>query len=209
MAKEASALAGIYAVTEPREDLAEAVAAALRGGVRVVQYRDKGGDHARRLAEARRLRGLCAEHGALLIVNDDPELAAEAGADGVHLGADDPDVAQARRRLGEAAWIGVSCYADLERARRLVAAGADYVAFGSVFPSPTKPESALAPLDTLAAGRRALGCPVVAIGGINLENVAQVAAAGADAAAVVSALFAADDPERAAAELVAQWRRSR
>ncbi len=209
MAKEASALAGIYAITEPREDLAEAVAAALRGGVRVVQYRDKGRDHARRLAEAQRLRGLCAEHEALLIVNDDPELAVEAGADGVHLGADDPDVVQARRRLGEEAWIGVSCYADLERARRLVAAGADYAAFGSVFPSPTKPESALAPLDVLAEARRALGCPVVAIGGINLGNIAQVAAAGADAAAVVSALFAADDPERAAAELVARWQRSR
>lgn len=200
---------GVYAVTQPGPGLEDSVAAVLRGGVRIVQYRDKSADTERRRREAEALQRLCASHGALLIVNDDVELAASVAADGVHLGRDDGGVAAARSRLGPGAWIGVSCYADLDRARRLAAEGADYVAFGSCFPSPTKPESALAPLELLHQGREATGRPTVAIGGINGGNIGDVAAAGADAAAVVSALFSADDPQSAAQRLVAEWRRNR
>ena len=208
MPDDSRALSGVYAVTEPRPDLPEAVEAMVRAGVTIVQYRDKGDDTDRRHREAEALRRVCAEHGALFLVNDDVGLAAAVGADGVHLGADDPAVADARQRLGPGAWIGVSCYADLDRARRLVAEGADYIAFGSVFPSPTKPESGRAPLELLRQGREATGRPTVAIGGIDADNIGQVAAAGADAAAVVSALFSAPDPEGAAHRLVAEWRRS-
>ncbi len=204
-----SQLTGVYAVTQPRPDLEAAVAGALRGGVGVVQYRDKGDDPERRRQEAIALRRLCEDAGALFLVNDDVALAEAAAAHGVHLGRDDGSVAAARQQLGDAAWIGVSCYDDLERARRLVGEGADYVAFGSMFPSPTKPESGLAPMELLRSGREVTGCPTVAIGGIDADNIHQIAEAGADAAAVVSALFAADDPEAAARELVARWQRSR
>ncbi len=201
-------LSGIYAVTEPRAELVPAVQAALRGGVRIVQYRDKGGDAARRREEASALLRACEACGALLIINDDVALAGEVGAHGVHLGAEDLEVSAARQQLGVDAWIGASCYSRLERARRMAAEGADYVAFGSVFPSPTKPDAVRAPLELLREGREATGLPTVAIGGIDADNVGQVAAAGADAAAVVSALLGADDPEGAARTLVAEWQRS-
>ena len=209
MADRAAALSGVYAVTQPRADLEAAVAAVLRGGVRVVQYRDKGEDRQRRLDEAVALRRLCEGYGALLLVNDDIGLAEAAAAHGVHLGREDGAVAEARQRLGAGAWIGASCYDDLARARRLVAEGADYVAFGSIYPSPTKPDSQLAPMELLTRGREATGCPTVAIGGIDAANIGEVAAAGADAAAVVSALFGAEDPEAAARQLVAEWQRNR
>ncbi len=199
---------GIYAITTsppPAGDLSSAVAAALRGGVAMLQYRDKGRDHARRLGEVLRLRELCHRHGAPLIVNDDVALAAEAGADGVHLGRDDTPVASARRALGEEAVIGVSCYADLSRAERAAAEGADYIAFGSLFPSPTKPDAVRAPLDLPAEARRRTGLPVVGIGGIHAGNIDRVAAAGIDAAAVISALFGTDDIEAAARKLTAAY----
>ncbi|MFP4129438.1 MAG: thiamine phosphate synthase [Halorhodospira sp.] len=209
MADRAAALSGVYAVTQPRADLEAAVAAVLRGGVRVVQYRDKGEDRQRRLDEAVALRRLCEGYGALLLVNDDIGLAQAAAAHGVHLGREDGAVAEARQRLGEGAWVGASCYDDLDRARRLAAEGADYVAFGSIYPSPTKPDAHLAPMDLLTRGREATGRPTVAIGGIDASNIGEVAAAGADAAAVVSALFGAEEPEAAARRLVAEWQRSR
>lgn len=197
---------GIYAITAPRHDLYAAVAAALRGGASVVQYRDKGDDFARRRAEAAQLRELCQSAGALFIVNDDVALAAQVGAEGVHLGRDDGLLADARKMLGAGAVIGVSCYNDVARARQAAAAGADYIAIGSVFPSATKPHAGAASLELLAAARRAAQLPVVAIGGIGPANIAEVAAAGADAAALVSAIFAAGDSEAATAELVLRWR---
>lgn len=202
-------ISGLYAITTPREDLYQAVAGALRGGVRIVQYRDKGDEHARRLEEAGQLRELCAQAGALFIVNDDVELAAQVGAAGVHLGREDPDLAEARRALGAKGLIGVSCYNEIERARSAAAAGADYVAVGSLFPSATKPQAVQAPLELIAAVRAACRLPVVAIGGIGQENIAAVAAAGADAAALISALFAVQDVEAAAAGLAARWRQGR
>lgn len=199
---------GVYAVTDreltPGEQLPLAVAAAARGGARIVQYRNKGGDPASRLREAAMLRSVCTQVGAVFIVNDDEALAAAVGADGVHLGRDDPEPGAVRARVGGDLIIGVSCYADPAAARHAVAAGADYVAFGSVFPSPTKPGAVRAPLELLGLGPQ-LGVPVVAIGGIDERNIASVAAAGAHAAAVISGLFAGGEPEDAARRLSAAF----
>lgn len=189
---------GLYAITDgPRADLLDAVAAALSGGARLVQYRDKTADHPRRHMEASALRVLCAQYGAALIINDDIRLAAAADADGVHLGETDPALAAAREVLGDDAIIGVSCYDSLERAREMAGAGADYVAFGAFFPSPTKPLARRASPDLLRQSA-ALGVPRVAIGGITPENAGSLVSAGADYLAVISALFATADVRAAA-----------
>jgi thiamine-phosphate pyrophosphorylase len=187
---------GLYAITP--DDLAPALLAvrleaALRGGVRIVQYRDKRSDAATRREIGGALLALCRRHGARLIVNDDLALALALGADGVHLGGDDGDLAAARRALGPEKVLGASCYADFELARAAVAAGADYVAFGAVCPSPTKPQAPPAPWSLFGRCRAELGVPACAIGGITLENAAALIVAGADLLAVISDLFAARD----------------
>jgi thiamine-phosphate pyrophosphorylase len=195
-------LQGLYAITpaapQRRRGLTDLVAEALAGGARVVQYRDKGPDERRRRGEAGALLGLCREADALLIVNDDLELAAAVGAHGVHLGRDDADPRAARRRLGRQALIGVSCYDRLERARGAQAVGADYVAFGRFFPSRTKPAAVQARPELLHRARRELRLPLVAIGGITPENGASLIAAGADMLAVVDGVFGAADVRTAA-----------
>lgn len=199
-------LHGLYVVTDhahcARLGLEASVTAALQGGARLVQYRDKSPDGARRFDEARRLSRLCAAHGALFIINDDAHLARAVAANGVHVGRGDMTVDEARRILGSAAIIGASCYDDLDLARQATDAGADYVAFGSVFPSLTKPDAARAPLELLARAHEALEVPVCAIGGINADNIAKVAHAGARMAAVVSAVFAAADIAAATRNLI-------
>jgi thiamine-phosphate pyrophosphorylase len=180
-------LRGLYAITPEGADLERKLRAALEGGVACVQYRRKAGN----AAEAQAVVRLCREFGVPAIVNDDVELALEVGADGAHLGRDDGDLAAARRRLGKRI-LGASCYADMALARAAVAAGADYIAFGAVFASPTKPRAAHAPLSLFkqAAG---LGVPLAAIGGITAENAGEVVRAGADLLAVISDLFDAPD----------------
>jgi thiamine-phosphate pyrophosphorylase len=191
-------LRGLYAVSDgPRADLLDACAAALDGGAAILQYRDKSTDAERRLREAHALQALCARHGVPLIVNDDIELAAAIGAAGVHLGEGDAALATARARLGAGAIIGMSCYDSLERARHFAAAGADYLAFGAFFPSPTKPQARRASPQLLRDARR-LGLPLVAIGGITPDNARDLVDAGADAVAVISALFGARDVRAAA-----------
>lgn len=188
---------GLYAITDgPRADLVDACTAAIEGGAAVLQYRDKTSDHARRRGEASALAALCARYRVPLIVNDDVELAAEIGAAGVHLGEGDADIAAARSRLGSGAVIGVSCYDSLERARDL-AAGAEYLAFGAFFASPTKPQARRATPDLLRAAR-AFGKPLVAIGGITPDNAAPLIAAGADFVAVISGVFGPVDVADAA-----------
>jgi len=184
-------LRGLYAITPESgesEALLRQVAQALEGGIACLQYRRKARQNAR---EARALAVLCRASGVPFIVNDDVDIALAAGADGVHLGRDDGDVAAARLKLNGKI-LGVSCYDSLAAARGAVAAGANYIAFGSVFASPTKPGAVRAPL-SLFSEARALGVPLVAIGGITLENAPQVLAAGADALAVISDLFDAPD----------------
>ena len=195
-------LAGLYAITpdEPHTDiLIDKVGQALRGGASALQYRNKTAGTALRLEQGRALAALCRAAGAAFIVNDDLALALELGADGAHLGADDGDLAEARRHLGQDKLLGVSCYDRVELAQVAAQAGADYLAFGSVFDSSTKPGAVRAPLAIFAAARRSFSLPLVAIGGITLQNAPQVFAAGADAVAVISALFDAGDiAERAA-----------
>ena len=196
---------GLYAITDgPRPDLLAAVKAALRGGVALLQYRDKTADSARRAFEARALRELCARFEIPFIVNDDVELALAAGADGVHLGEDDGDIAAARARLGAGAIIGVSCYDSPARARHLAAAGADYLAFGAFFPSPTKPNARRATPEMLREAKP-LGLPLVAIGGVTPDNARPLIDAGADFLAVISGIFAQADPEAAARRYVAMY----
>ncbi|MBI2308048.1 MAG: thiamine phosphate synthase [Rhodocyclales bacterium] len=189
-------LRGLYAITPEATDEPRLLAdarAALAGGARLLQFRDKTTDTGRRRRLATALHTLCREHGARFIVNDDLELALAVAADGVHLGADDGDLAAARRALPAGRLLGASCYADFEAARRAVAAGADYVAFGAVCPSPTKPNAVRAPLDLFARCRTELGIPACAIGGITLATAPGIIAAGAAMLAVITDLFAAPD----------------
>ncbi len=196
-------LRGLYAITRSgygsTAELVTEVGAALRGGCRIVQYRDKHGTPAQRLEQVKALRGLCDQHGALLIVNDDIELASAIGADGVHLGRDDTDLSAARERLGTDTLIGISCYNQLEAARHAATSGASYIAFGAFFPSPTKPAAVRAPLTLLEQWDHP-NVPACAIGGITLDNAATLIRAGAAMTAVISDLWtAADIEERARA----------
>ncbi|UGB45161.1 thiamine phosphate synthase [Frateuria edaphi] len=197
---------GLYAITDgPRSDLVQVVRDALAGGVRLLQYRDLGDDHARRHAEAQALKRLCDEHGVPLLINGDAALAQAVGAAGVHLGETAEDLASARDRLGPQAIIGVSCFDSLERARGMVSAGADYVSFGAFFPSSTLPRARMAPLELLRQSA-ALGVPRVAIGGITPENGAALVDAGADYLAAISAVFGATDVRAAARRLADLYR---
>jgi thiamine-phosphate pyrophosphorylase len=202
-------LAGLYAVTPDFDDtalLCARVRSALAGGARLVQYRNKTADENLQREQAVALRKLCRDRGAMVIINDDIRLAGEADADGVHVGADDATVAEARARLGPDKIIGASCYNDLQRAKSAAAQGADYIAFGSFFASPVKPDAVRAPLTILRAARRQFELPVVAIGGITLANAEELIRAGADAVAVISALFAAPDIEAAARQFCRLFR---
>jgi thiamine-phosphate pyrophosphorylase len=186
---------GLYALTPERDDthaLVASVAAALEGGASSVQYRSKRG-HAQRVEQAQALARLLAARGGVYIVNDDPELAKAVGADGVHLGRDDAPLAHARRKLGRTAIIGASCYDSLERASAAVTAGADYIAFGSFFPSLTKPDAVRAEPALLTAAKSRWNVAVVAIGGITVAAAPALIEAGADALAVKSAVFDASD----------------
>ncbi|NWG31909.1 MAG: thiamine phosphate synthase [Rhodocyclaceae bacterium] len=192
-------LSGVYALTPddnllPR--LLALVESALIGGVRWVQYRNKIAPPALRKAEASALLKVCNAHGAKLIVNDDVWLAVEIGAHGAHVGRDDlpgGSLATARQALGPNRILGVSCYDDLARAEVAVDAGADYIAFGSLFPSVSKPQASRASLDVIREAKRRFPVPVVGIGGITTKNAAEVLAAGADMIAVLSDLFDAMD----------------
>ena len=194
---------GLYAITDgPRDDLVAACEAAIDGGAVLLQYRDKTRDAARRLAEARTLAALCARRRIALIVNDDVDLALESDAMGVHLGQDDADIARARAKLGPCAIVGVSCYDSLDRARLLASAGADYLAFGAFFASPTKPNARKATPARLRDAK-ALGLPLVAIGGITADNGAVLVEAGANYLAAISAVFGASDVRGAARSFAA------
>jgi len=200
MASEDARLRGLYAITPDGADTESLLARTrlcLEGGASIVQYRAKSLAPSAALEQARRIAQECRGAGALFIVNDSPDLALAAGADGVHLGREDADLREARIRMPRGV-IGVSCYADPDRARAAAAAGADYVAVGSVFPSSTKPQAVRAPLDAIARAKAASGLPVAAIGGITASNAVRVVDAGADMLAVISALYDAADVRAAA-----------
>ena len=206
---------GLYAITDAAliadDRLIDAVELAILGGARLIQYRDKSADATRRLAQAQALNALCRRYAIPLIINDDVELAFQVGAAGVHLGQDDPAFTTARTRLGEHALIGVSCYDRLDLAVAAERAGADQVAFGAVFPSPTKPDEVRASLNLLREARAVLKLPIVAIGGITPDNAPVLLAAGVDGLAVISGVFGQPDIQAAArrySALFAQGNRS-
>lgn len=187
---------GVYLITPDEPDTARLLARTaplLAAGATWLQYRNKTASDALRREQAVALQALCAEHGVPLIVNDDPALAQAIGAAGVHLGGTDGDIGAARSLLGPDAIIGASCYDQLANAERAVAAGASYVAFGAFFPTTTKVTSSRAHPDLLRQSA-ALGVPRVAIGGLSPDNVGPIIDAGADLLAVVSGIYAAQDP---------------
>ena len=189
-------LRGLYAITPDGPDVMEKVQQALEGGIALLQYRRKGFSREFLLQEAKQMHRLAQRHQVPFIVNDDVELALELGADGVHLGREDCDLAAARKKM-KAKLLGASCYDRLDLAKAAVAAGADYVAFGSVFSSPTKPAAVRAPLSLFQSN---VGVPLCAIGGVTLHNAPQLIAAGADMVAVISDLFDAPDVRARAAQ---------
>jgi len=192
-------LQGLYAITDetllPVDIFVDGVEQALKGGARIIQYRDKSGDQSKRLQQAGQIKELCQQYRAVFIINDDVMLAQKTGADGVHVGRDDASIIKARKILGENKIIGVSCYNQLKLAVQARNNGADYIAFGRFFSSKIKPDAAPAALDLLTQAR-ALGLPVCAIGGIDQHNAGDLITAGADMVAVISGVFAEQNIQR-------------
>ena len=189
-------ISGLYAITPDLADtpkLIQQVRLALEGGTRWLQYRNKSAEQSLRLQQATALMRLCREFVVPLIINDSLDIALEVNADGVHLGAPDCLISDAKSKLGADKIIGASCYDNLQRALNAEAEGAAYVAFGSFFSSAVKPDAVRAPLELLREAKKRLHVPVVAVGGIDLHNAGLLVGAGADAVAVISALFNAQD----------------
>ena len=195
---------GLYAITDcdrlSTDSLLSATEEILRAGITALQYRDKSGDHARRKYEAGELQQLCKEHNSLFIINDDLQLALLTGSDGVHLGREDCDCKTARNELGPGAIIGVSCYNSLDMALAAQENGADYVAFGSFFPSPSKQNTVTAEPDIIKQAKTEISLPVAAIGGITPANCRTLIEHGADMLAVISSIYQAQDPYSAVME---------
>lgn len=195
-------LRGLYIVTPDQADtgaLLAAVARVLPARPAIVQYRSKLADAGLRRQQAAQLLALCRQSGIPLVINDDLALALEIDADGAHLGRDDGDLAGARQALGASRILGASCYGEWWRAAAAAAAGVDYLAFGAMFPSSTKPLAPPAPLEMLTRAKAEFGLPVAAIGGITLDNAPLLITAGADLPAVISDVFSAPDPAARAA----------
>ncbi|MCB1906158.1 MAG: thiamine phosphate synthase [Rhodocyclaceae bacterium] len=189
---------GLYLVTRDctaSDALLAEVAEALGGGPALLQYRCKLPDRELRCRQAGQVLALCRSRGVPMLVNDDVALAIAIGADGAHIGGADGDPAEARAALGEGRILGVSCYDRIERARAAQRAGADYVAFGAMYPSSTKPDAVHAPISLIRRAAGELTVPVAAIGGITLDNAAALVAAGASLLAVISDVF--EDPSPA------------
>jgi len=201
-------ISGLYVIIDPqqtrRRDPVEVARQALRGGARVLQWRDKTCDKGEQLPQARSIRQLCLEQGTLFIVNDHVDLALACAADGAHLGQKDLPVNAVRPWTPAGFLIGMSTN-NVEEARQAERDGADYVAVGSIFPTDSKETTRPASPERLREVKQAVGIPVVAIGGINEENIAQVLEAGADAVAVISAVCGAEDVEEAARRLAARF----
>jgi thiamine-phosphate pyrophosphorylase len=198
-------LKGLYAITDENliseENFEQAIEFALQGGSRIIQYRDKSNDQKKRRRQASLLQSLCTQYDAVCIINDDIELARAVHADGIHLGRDDASITQARKRLGENCLIGVSCYNDLSLALAAEKNQANYVAFGAMFSSPTKPDASEASPSLISAAKEQLSIPVCAIGGITEKNISQLIDHGADMTAVISCLFSSDDIKNTASIL--------
>jgi len=198
-------LRGLYAITDEQlmteGGFLSKAEQALLGGARLIQYRNKSNDTEKRLKQASALKKLCEKLSALLIINDDIELANEVQAHGVHLGKDDASINKARQLLGADAIVGVSCYNQLDLALEAEKAGADYVAFGAFFTSATKPHAQTASLELLKAAKQQLHIPVCSIGGITTDNAETLIERGADMTAIITNLFASKDIQSTASQI--------
>lgn len=199
-------LKGLYVITDqkliPRDRFIETVEKAIRGGAKIIQLREKDTPEEEIIRLGKELLKITRRYGIPLIINDSPKLAMEIGADGVHLGKDDTEISEARKILGGEAIIGVSCYGDIERGLQAEKEGADYLAFGTPFFTPTKADRKPTPFEVLReAKRRITKIPVFAIGGITKENAQSVLETGVDGIAVITAVFSSPDPEEAARNL--------
>ena len=187
-------ISGIYAITPNKIlDLNAIEQAIIAHKISVLQYRHKTTNASIKLNEAKQLQQLCLRHNTLFIINDDINLAQKIKADGVHLGKDDTSIEVARAQLGSNAIIGVSCYNDIKLAKIAQGKGANYVAFGALFPSNTKPNAPHCPLDIIMQAKQALAIPIVGIGGVDFDNQQQALDAGCDAVAMINALFQSTD----------------
>lgn len=197
-------LKGLYVIADTAcigvDDIVSKTEEVLSAGVKIIQYRDKVSTPKDRQKIAKSLRTLTQDHKSILLINDDAPLAASINADGVHLGKDDVSIQNARKILGKHKIIGASCYASYTNAQPAIQASADYIAFGSFFPSPTKPNAPRAKFELLQQAKRDHNIPVCAIGGITPDNATSVIAAGADMIAVISAVFNASSPKLAVQE---------
>ena len=199
-------LKGLYVITDqkliPRDRFIETVEKAIRGGAKIIQLREKGTPEEEIIRIGKGLLEITRTYGIPLIINDSPEIAEEIGADGVHLGKDDPEISEARKILGGEAIIGVSCYGDVERGLQAEKEGADYLAFGTPFFTPTKPDRKTTPFEILKEAKRTIKTiPIFAIGGITKGNAKSVLETGVDGIAVITAVFSSPNPEEAARSL--------
>ena len=203
-------LQGLYGITDAElmpstEVMLKKVEQSIKGGAKIIQYRDKSSDLQKRVEQASAVNRLCQNHKIPLLINDDAGLAAGIGAAGVHLGQSDGAVPEAREMLGEQAIIGVTCHDSLAFALQAAAEGADYIAFGAFFPSKTKPNATPAPLGLLMQAKHEVNLPIVAIGGISVDNAAQIIDAGADMVAVIHALYAQNNIKATAQQFHQQF----
>lgn len=196
---------GLYVITDPSlskpDTIINDVTEALKGGAKIVQFRDKTSSFDIQLAISKQLKELCDQYQAKLIINDSVELAKQSQAQGIHIGKNDSDIQAVRQSLGEEIIIGVSCYNDINLALTMQNLGADYVAFGRFFPSLTKPKAPQADIQTLTEAKKVLSIPIVAIGGIDSTNANKLISAGADSVAVIQGVFAQPNIEAAAAKI--------
>ena len=189
-------LHGVYAITDPvlcGEYLIDNVLAAIQGGIRILQYRNKQASRTTQVEEAKNLLSLCQQHGVLFIINDDLDLVSEVNADGIHLGQQDRTLLEARQQLGNEKIIGISCNNRFDYALAAQQKGADYIAFGRFFSSITKPQAPQADFDLLQRAEHELQVPVVAIGGVTPDNGRSLIEAGADMLAVIHGIFGQAD----------------
>jgi thiamine-phosphate pyrophosphorylase len=198
-------LSGLYVITDKklieRDNFIEAVEKSIKGGARIVQLREKETFYDEIILLAKELLKVTKKYDVPLIINDSPEIARETGADGVHLGGDDTSIDNARSLLGSEAIIGVSCYNQIERGLNAIKSGADYVAFGTPYNTPTKPDREPTSIEILNKAVNLINIPVFAIGGITKDNAKPILETGVDGIAVVTSVFGSLDPENAAREL--------
>lgn len=197
-------LHGLYVITDPilcGNTLDDKVEQAILGGAQIIQYRNKTASSEIQQSEAATLQALCSKHDRIFLINDNVALAIKVGADGVHLGQSDGDIHAARAALGDKKIIGITCHSDMNAAIKAQTQTANYVAFGRFFTSQTKPSAPPASIDILSTAKAQLKIPIVAIGGVSVENAASLVSAGADMLAVIHSVFSKNDIKQAAKEL--------